>query len=73
MEVPATGALPDFSKKGTTMNLPQIDISALPDLDAMTGVFGSLAHPGSHFALDELVVDTLVIIYEIIIQQVGGG
>lgn len=27
------------------MNLPKIDISALPDLDVLTGVFGSLAHP----------------------------
>jgi hypothetical protein len=26
------------------MNLPKLDLSALPDLDTLTGVFGSLTH-----------------------------
>ena len=26
------------------MNLPKIDISSLPDLDVLTGLFGSLKH-----------------------------
>ena len=40
------------------MNLPKIDISALPDLDTVTGVFGSLAHT-SHAAYSD---DSLIVI-----------
>ncbi len=45
------------------MNLPKIDISALPDLDVLTGVFGSAAH---HMASDDTIVILMVFIYEIL-------
>jgi len=38
------------------MTLPQIDASALPNLDVMTGVFGSVAHKGTMVAGDEVVI-----------------
>lgn len=38
------------------MNLPQIDVSTLPDLAAMTGMFGSVAHKAAMAAGDSTVV-----------------
>lgn len=46
------------------MNLPQIDISSLPDLDVLTGVFGSLNHPGQALLSDDTVVILMVYIYD---------
>lgn len=54
------------------MDLPKIDISALPDLDTLTGVFGSLADIGNQVTIDDTYVDLMVIIYEIL-NQMGGG
>ena len=48
------------------MNLPKIDISALPDLNTMTGVFGSLAHPAQHFQIDDTGIEIMAIVYELI-------
>lgn len=52
------------------MNLPKIDISALPDLGTITGVFGSLAH-GAHVqaSSDDTIIVIMVFVYEVI----GGG
>ncbi len=49
------------------MNLPKIDISALPDLDTITGMFGSLARatlevPGS----DDTTIVMMVFVYEVL-------
>ena len=52
--------------KGTHMNLPQIDISALPDLTTLTGVFGSLAHHGQAITSDDTTIVIMVFIYEIL-------
>ena len=49
------------------MNLPKIDISALPDLDQLTGMFGSMAHPVLPLASDDTVVILMVQIYDILI------
>ena len=40
------------------MTLPKIDISALPDLDVLTGMFGSLKHfdPGLAASNDLIIV-----------------
>ena len=40
------------------MTLPKIDISALPDLDVLTGMFGSLKHfdPGLASSNDLIIV-----------------
>ena len=48
------------------MNLPKIDISALPDLDTLTGVFGSLAHPVQAMASDDTLLILMVFVYDII-------
>lgn len=47
------------------MNLPKIDISSLPDLDVLTGLFGSLKHfdPGLA-ASNDLIIVLMVYIYE---------
>lgn len=38
------------------MNLPQIDVSTLPQLAEMTGVFGSVIHKAAMSAGDSTVV-----------------
>jgi hypothetical protein len=59
--------------KGMVMNLPIIEIASLPDLETLTGMFGSLAHPGNHFAIDDSFIDVMVYVYEVIIANGGGG
>ena len=49
------------------MNLPKIDVSALPDLDTLTGVFGSLANPAQALQSDDSVVIIMVFVYEILV------
>lgn len=51
---------------GIAMNLPKIDISALPDLDTLTGMFGSLANPLRVMESDDTVVIVMVFVYDII-------
>lgn len=53
------------------MNLPIIEIASLPDLDTLTGIFGSLAHPGN-LRVDDAFIDVMVYVYEIIISNGGG-
>jgi hypothetical protein len=48
------------------MNLPKIDISALPDLDTLTGVFGSLAGPIQAMESDDTVVIIMTFIYDVL-------
>lgn len=54
------------------MNLPILEVAALPDLDTLTGIFGSLAHP-ANLRVDGEWIDVMVYIYEIIISTGGGG
>ena len=52
------------------MNLPKIDLSALPDLPMLTGMFGSLAEssgPGH----DDSIILLATFLYEA--QPPGGG
>ena len=51
------------------MKLPKIDLSALPDLDTLTGMFGCLA--GSNHAHDDSIVLLATFIYDA--QPPGGG
>jgi hypothetical protein len=51
---------------GNAMNLPKIDISTLPDLDKLTGVFGSLANPFRVMESDDTAVIIMVFVYDII-------
>lgn len=46
------------------MNLPKLDISALPDLDKLTGVFGSLTNPIRAMESDDTIVVIMVFIYD---------
>ena len=48
------------------MNLPKNDLSALPDLDTLTGVFGSLAHPAQAVEFDDSVIIVMVFIYDML-------
>lgn len=47
------------------MTMPAIDISALPDLDVLTGMYGSLKHadPGLG-ASNDLIIVLMVYVYE---------
>ena len=47
------------------MNLPKIDISSLPDLDVLTGMYGSIKHPDPGLnASNDLIIVLMVYIYE---------
>ena len=52
------------------MNLPKIDLSALPDLHTLTGAFGSLFQPGSASdgGSDDTIVVIMVFVYERLIH-----
>ena len=47
------------------MNLPQIDASALPNLEVLTGVFGSAAHKATMVAGDDIVV-IITFLYDVL-------
>ena len=47
------------------MQLPKIDLSALPDLDQLTGVFGSLGQQAGGWSDDTLIV-IMVFVYDTI-------
>lgn len=47
------------------MNLPKLDVSALPDLDTLTGVFGSLLHPAKAATSDDTIIILMTFLYEI--------
>ncbi len=46
------------------MNLPKLDLSALPDLDVATGIFGSIGHTVA--IADDGVVVIMVFLYDIL-------
>lgn len=46
------------------MNLPKIDLSSLPDLDTVTGLFGSLSASDGP-TVDDRVVVIMTYIYEV--------
>jgi hypothetical protein len=48
------------------MNLPKIDISNLPDLDVLTGVFGSLAHPAQALQSNDTLIMMMSFVYDVI-------
>ncbi len=48
------------------MNLPKIELSALPDLDHLTGVFGSISHAMQAVASDDNAAIIMVYIYDIL-------
>jgi len=48
------------------MDLPKIDISTLPDLDQLTGVFGSLTQNAGIVASDDSIVVLMAFLYEMV-------
>lgn len=46
------------------MNLPKIDLSSLPDLNQLTGVFGSLVDTVRIQSSDDRIVIMMTFIYE---------
>ena len=48
-----------------TMNLPKIDISSLPDLETVTGLFGSLVDAARVQSSDDTIVFLITFLYEI--------
>jgi hypothetical protein len=64
---PARGHWAQLANRGSAMNLPKIDISALPDLDTLTGVFGSLANPIRAMESDDNVVIIMTYVYDVLI------
>ncbi|MFO1255847.1 MAG: hypothetical protein U1E37_09300 [Sphingomonadaceae bacterium] len=54
------------------MNLPKFDLSALPDLDTLTGMLGSLSSPDQRVQIiDDSLIDVMVYVYEVIKQLLG--
>lgn len=49
------------------MNLPKLDISTLPDLDNLTGVFGSISNTIPAMVTDDTVVVIMVYVYDVLI------
>ena len=47
------------------MSLPKIDVSALPDLPEMTGVFGSHQHQSPQAQSNDILIILMCYIYEI--------
>lgn len=54
------------------MNLPKIDVSAIPGLETLTGVFGSLTKPAQALVFDDSVIIVMVFIYDMIHPSKGG-
>lgn len=52
------------------MNLPKIDIASLPDLDQLTGLFGSLFDTARAQSSDDTIVILMTFLYEL---NHGGG
>ena len=48
------------------MNLPSIDLSSLPDLDTVTGLFGSLLDTSGTVYSDDTIVMLMVFVYELV-------
>lgn len=47
------------------MKLPTLSISALPDLDVLTGMYGSMKHPDPGLnASNDLIIVLMVYLYE---------
>ena len=63
IQSPRWGAVPRIPG-GNQMNLPKIDLSSLPDLDTLTGLFGSLLHTSRIIESDDSIVTLMAFVYE---------
>ena len=48
------------------MQLPKLDISALPDLDTLTGVFGAVLHPAQAAYSDDSIMILIAFLYNLL-------
>ncbi len=48
------------------MEMPKLDVTALPDLGTMTGVYGSQRHPTRSVGSDDSIIVLMSFLYEII-------
>ncbi len=48
------------------MNLPKIDLSSLPDLDTLTGIYGSVVNTTQAAFSDDRVVVLMAYLYELL-------
>jgi hypothetical protein len=48
------------------MNLPKIDLSTLPDLETLTGVWGSLMYPLQSLQSDDTIIAMMVFVYDVV-------
>lgn len=46
------------------MNLPKIDLSALPDLHSLTGIFGSIADVVRGQSTDDSLIALMTFVYD---------
>jgi hypothetical protein len=54
------------TRRDLAMNLPKIDISSLPELDVLTGIFGSIKHLDLGLAAsNDLIIVLMVYIWEL--------
>lgn len=49
------------------MNLPKIDISALPDLDVLTGIYGSLSGVTPSAQSNDTIIMIMTFIYDVLL------
>ncbi|MDE2597219.1 MAG: hypothetical protein KGL44_10110 [Sphingomonadales bacterium] len=54
------------------MILPMIDVSALPDLHTLTGVFGSLLHPAQAHSSDDTLLILMTYVYDVLPPEPNG-
>lgn len=52
------------------MNLPKIELSTLPDLETLTGLFGSVADAARMTASDDTIVVLMAFLYQV--RPTGG-
>ncbi|MFA7586024.1 MAG: hypothetical protein WCY11_07475 [Novosphingobium sp.] len=55
------------------MNLPKIDVSSLPDLDTLTGVFGSLVDAAKVQSSNDTIIVMMTFLYDIYPPNPGSG
>jgi hypothetical protein len=65
-QLSSAGTACSGQKRGMHMNLSKIDLSSLPDLDTLTGVFGSLHHATKIAESDDSILVLMTWLYEIL-------
>ena len=54
------------------MNLPMIDLASLPDLQTLTGVFGSLFDAAKGQGSDDRIIVLMTFLYDAVPPPTGG-